>query len=263
MPRSETIDAELRVTQQLHQIIALANGQRTRTLEAVTAIYKKVQKPALFDGLVRSYRPILEDEHELPPEQKNIQAQWRDCMSAAVKHWSQLLDITLTQDSANCNAKSSIKVDGQIIAADVPVTYLLFLEKHLVDCRTFIQHIPVLDTAEEWTWDGNKNCYVTKPQRKIRTRKVPKTLVKYEATEHHPAQTERYDEDVVAGEWHSVLLSGRIRAQDKEQLLARVEQLIEAVKLAREEANRAPAPSAKIANKLFDFIVDGAVPAQT
>lgn len=241
----------------LNQIIALANGQRTRTQEGVTRVYKQVQKPVLFDGLVRSYEPQREDEHELPPEHKNIQATWRKCLDEAIKYWSKLLNTTATQDYANCTATGTVKVDGKEVLKDVPVTHLLFLEKHVNDVRTFISHLPVLDPAENWEYDSNRGCFATSAQRKVRTRKVPKVLVKYEATTEHPAQTERYDEDLVVGEWKTVLMSGRIPAEDKRKMLERVEKLLEGIKLAREDANQADAPKVELSRPLFDYIVGG------
>jgi len=241
----------------LAQIIAIANGQRTRTRDAVTDIYKQVQKPVLFDGFVRTYHTEREDEHVLPPESKNIQVTWKSCLDGALRHWTKLLNITATQDTANCAARGTIRIDGRTILADVPVTHLLFLEKHLTDVRTFIKHLPVLDAAETWVDDPNKGCFIAPPQRKIRTRKVPNTLVKYPATDKHPAQTERYDEDIVVGEWHSVSMSGRIPAKDKDEMLERVEKLIEAVKLAREQANEAKVEDVEVARPLFEYILEG------
>ncbi len=241
----------------LSQIIAVANGQRTRTQEAVTRIYKQVQKPALFDGLVRSYKPQREDEHELPPERKNIQTTWDSCLKEAITYWTKLLNVTATQDYANCKARGTIKVDGKVILEDVPVTHLLFLEKHIVDVRAFLDHLPVLDAAETWKRDPPKGCFVTQPSRKIRTRKVPQTLVKYAATTEHPAQTERFDEDIVVGEWEQTLMSGRIPAEDKKQMLERVDKLVEGIRLAREQANGSQADSVEIARSLFEYVMEG------
>ena len=241
----------------LSQIIAVANGQRTRTQEAVTRVYKKVQKGVLFDGMVRTYKPQREDEHELPPEQKNIQTTWDSCLKEAVKNWTKLLNVMATQDYANCKARGTIKVDGKVLLEEVPVTHLLFLEKHATDVRTFLTHLPVLDAAETWKHDPNKGCFVTSPTRKIRTRKVPQTLVLYAATTEHPAQTERFDEDVVVGEWEQVLMSGRIPQEDKEKMLERIDKLIEGIKLARVQANGSQAASVEIARPIFDYVVEG------
>jgi hypothetical protein len=246
----------------LHQIIALAAGQRSQSEKALAEVYKRVQKPPLFDGLVRTYRPKVDDEHELPPEQKNIQANWQDCITRAVNSWTKLINILATQDTANCKARGTIRVDGAVLVADVPVTHLLFLEKQIVDVRTFVSKLPVLDPSESWQEDANKNCYVTKPQRKIRTRKVTKPLVLYDATEKHPAQTQTIEEDIVVGEWETVLMSGRIPAAMKDVMLTRIDKLIDGIKMAREEANQTPADFCDIARPLFDYIGTAKLPQQ-
>ena len=41
---------------------------------------------------------------------------------------------------------------------DVPVTYLLFLEKQLVDLHTFVKKLPVLDASETWVFDASADC---------------------------------------------------------------------------------------------------------
>ena len=119
----------------------------------------------------------------------------------------------------------------------MPVTYLLFLEKQLVDLHTFVKKLPVLDAAESWTFDESADCYATEPVQTVRTKKVPRNHVKAEATEKHPAQVEVYYEDVTVGYWKTVKFSGALPAKRVNELLERVEKLQQAVKFAREEAN--------------------------
>jgi hypothetical protein len=44
-------------------------------------------------------------------------------------------------------AKADIKVGDAVIARDVPVTYLIWLEKQLVEMATVVGKLPVLDNA--------------------------------------------------------------------------------------------------------------------
>ena len=46
---------------------------------------------------------------------------------------TQLFDVTATKDWANCEARADITVDGRALLRDVPVSYLLFLEKQLTE----------------------------------------------------------------------------------------------------------------------------------
>jgi len=84
-------------------------------------------------------------------------------------------------------ARADVVIDGQTIATDVPVTYLLFLEKQLVDLHTFVKKLPVLDAAESWVRDDSTDSWRTEAVRTIRTKKVPRNHVKAEATDKHPA----------------------------------------------------------------------------
>jgi hypothetical protein len=141
--------------------------------------------------------------------------------------------------------------------AGVPATYLLLLERQLVDLRTFIDKLPVLDAAESWEFDPVQDCYATGAVETTKTRKVPRNHVKAEATKEHPAQVEVYYEDVTIGRWRTVKYSGALPASRVHELRDRVEHLQEAVKFAREEANAYRTLSA------VTSLVDVAFPAST
>jgi len=238
----------------LNQIIAVLSGKKSQAAKDITAIYKKLQKSALFDGISRNYQPLDEDGETQPPESKNVQYTVSQSISDVRQALSDLLNVAATQDWANCEAKATVKVDDVELLHDVPVTHLLFLEKQLNDLHTFVTHMPVLDPAERWVWDEAADCYASQPFITNRTKKVPRSHIKYEATEEHPAQTEMYMEDVKVGEWRTVKFSGSIAAQEKNNLLRRIRKLQEAVKFAREEANNLPVQNRETAAKLFDYI---------
>jgi hypothetical protein len=238
----------------LNQIIAVVNGKKTRCQKTLTEVYKQLQKPTLFEGISRTYQPLDEEGETQPPEKKNVQYKCKQAIAEGRAALVELLDVTATQDWANCAAKADVKVDGQTVLAQVPVTHLLFLEKQLVDLHTFVGQLPTLDPADTWRWDENSDCYATEPAVSNRTKKVPRSHVLYEATEEHPAQVQMYHEDVKVGEWRTIKFSSAMAAQEKNLLLERIRQLQEAVKFAREEANNRDVEDVKIGNKVFDFV---------
>ncbi|MFT5524642.1 MAG: hypothetical protein ACI9HK_002599 [Pirellulaceae bacterium] len=238
----------------LNQIIAVVSGKKTRTQKALTEIYKKLQKETLFEGISRTYQPVDEVGELLPSERKNIQFKATDAIKEARETLRELIDVTATQDWANREAAADVAVDGNVVLENVPVTYLLFLEKQLIDLHTFVGTLPVLDTSETWHWDANADSYSTDPTYSNRTKKVPRSHVLYEATEEHPAQVEMYHEDVTVGQWKTVKFSGAISAQEKNQIRDRIRQLQDAVKFAREEANGRTVDEVKLGNKVFDFV---------
>ena len=143
-----------------------------------------------------------------------------------------------------------------VIAKNVPVTYLLFLEKKLVDVHTFVSKIPTLDSSETWTWDANAGCFASEPVETHKTKKLPKVVTKAPATDKHPAQVEVYQEDVVVGYWKTVKFSGAMPADDIKKLLTRIEGLQRAVKFAREESNSKIIEEVKVGEKIFNYLFD-------
>jgi hypothetical protein len=145
--------------------------------------------------------------------------------------------VTARKDWANCLAKATVEVDGKPLLHDVPVTFLLFLEKQLTDMRTLVDRLPVLDEAEQWNFDENAKLYKTDAITTHRTRKVQKPIVMYDATPEHPAQTQLIVEDVIVGHWKLTKHSGALPKGEKDKLIARIEKLLQGVKQAREAAN--------------------------
>ncbi|PHS16484.1 MAG: hypothetical protein COA78_03920 [Blastopirellula sp.] len=238
----------------LNQIIAVVNGKKSRGQKDLTEIYKKLQKQTLFDGLSRTYQPLDEEGETQPPETKNIQYKANQAMEEARAALLDLFDVTATQDWANCQAKADVKVEGQVILESVPVTYLLFVEKQLIDLHTFVGQLPTLDPAESWHWDENADCFASETTFSNRTKKVPRSHVLVEPTEHHPAQAEMYHEDVKVGEWRTTKFSSALPAQERNEILGRIRKLQEAVKFAREKANSMEIEEIKTGNKVFDFV---------
>lgn len=240
----------------LNQIIAVANGQKGRTQKAITEVYHKLQKEALFTGISRKYRPKDEEGERLPPESKRVNFRvMEDGMQEVVVALTTLFDVVATQDAANCEASSSVAVDGKVIVAAVPVTTLLFLEKQLIDFHTLVEKLPTLDPANDWHPSQEADCWATEPHETTRTKKVPKAFVKSEATKEHPAQVDVFTEDVVVGYWETVNFSGAIPEKQKRAILERVRKLQDAVKSAREDANSMEIVQRKIAEPIFDYLI--------
>ena len=221
----------------LCQITALLTGKKTAAIKALTDIYHRFQKPALFYGLTKRYQPLDEEGETFPDERQNVQQTAQGCLAEIREVLVGMLDLVATQDKTNSVAKADVKVDDRVVLADVPVTHLLFLEKQLIDLHTALNAVPILDPQETWIYDANAACYKSEPTETNKTKKIPRTHVKYEATEQHPAQTEMYHEDIVVGRWKVIKYSTALPAQEKRDLLVRIEKLRDGVKLAREEAN--------------------------
>ncbi len=240
----------------LNQVIAIANGVKSRAKKLITKHYQDLEKSAMLSGLSKTYEPIDEEGEKLPKEEKFIQLSVKDSIKEVSKMLKELIDIVGTQDVANCEAKTDIKVDEKVILKDVPVTHLLFLEKQLEDIFTFVNSFPTLDPAEKWAFSEEANCYQSEMKQTVRTKKVPKVIVKYEATEKHPAQTELIYEDIPVGYWNTIKFSGCIKKSDKDLLLDKIRKLQDAVKVGREEANGLEVKKVEYGKAIIDYIFE-------
>ena len=238
----------------LNQIIAVEKGIKSRSFQELTEAHHALQKPNLLSGISRTYRPKDEEGEQLPPESTRVQAKTNDIIRQTVDVLTKLFDVTATKDWANCRAKADVVVDGQTLLTEVPATYLLFLEKQLVDLHTFVKKLPTLDPSESWTFDAGADAWATDPVQTVKTKKIPRNHVKAEATEKHPAQVEVYYEDVTVGYWRTVKFSGALPAQRVNDLLERVEKLQQAVKFAREEANNLEVENEQVGAKLLGYL---------
>lgn len=247
----------MRGVAKLNQIIAVEKGVKTKAQQELTSAQHDLAKPALLSGISRTYQAKDEEGEQLPPESTRVQVQAEGVLRSAVAALTRLFDVTATKDWANCEARADVTVDGRVVVAAVPVSYLLFLEKQLTDLHAFVRRLPVLDAAESWTQDPSTDAWKTEPVRTIRTRKVPRNHVKAEATENHPAQVEVYYEDVPVGYWTTVKFSGALPARRVNELLDRVEKLQTAVKFAREEANGTEVTDRRVGEAVLGYVFGG------
>jgi len=238
----------------LNQIIAVEKGVKSRSLQELTEAHHVLQKPAQLAGIARTYRPKDEEGEQFPPEATRVQVKGDGIIRRTLEILTELFDVTATKDWANIHAHADVALDGQVLIKDAPVSYLLFLEKQLVDLHTFVKKLPVLDASESWTFDASADSYATEPMQTVRTKKIPRNHVKAEATDKHPAQVEVYYEDVVVGYWRTVKFSGALPAQRVNELLTRVERLQQAVKYAREEANNTEVTEQKVGAQLLGYL---------
>lgn len=238
----------------LNQIIAIEKGIKSKSVQQLAESQKNLQKASVFSGISRTYRPKDEDGDQLPPESNKVQVKADEIIRETTEILTKLFDITATKDWTNCHARADVVVDGQTLLTQVPVSYLLFLEKQLTDLQAFLKKLPTLDPSETWNFDPNSDCWATEPIQSLKTFKMPRNHVKAEATEHHPAQVEVYYEDVTIGYWRTVKFSGALPQARIHELMNRLEKLQQAVKFAREEANNTEAEEQRVGAKIFQYL---------
>lgn len=238
----------------LNQIVAIEKGMKSTTESEITEAYHIAQKPETFNGLVRIYEPKDEMGEPLPPEQQNIIISAPDLTKLFSASLVKLFDITATKVYGNTKASADVIVDGETLLENVPVEYLLFMEKRLQDVFTYINKLPILDPAVDWHWDEAKGCFASDPTTTHRTKKVLRNHVKAEATDKHPAQVDTYTEDETVGYWKLTRFSGALPAPLRDQWKEKVRKLQAAVKFAREEANSLAVENVSTGDAVFTYL---------
>ncbi len=240
----------------LNQIVALEKGKKSRTIEAVSAIHHLLVKGGgLFSGVSRVYQPKDDEGEQLPPESTLVQKTVKENLADASKILADLFNVVATKEWGNTHAVADVVVDGQTVITGAPVPYLLFLEKELINWRTLVTKVPVLDAADVWTYDTAIGQYRTEPGETTRSKKVPRVLELAPATDKHPAQVQTYEEAVLVGTWKTTKFSGAIPASVRDSLIARANALLDAVKVAREKANGADVEDQRVASAVFDYLL--------
>jgi hypothetical protein len=256
-----------RPEQWLATVLGLLDGAKKSSNAALTALHRQSKSRDRFDGFSRVYLPDAASDGEepkgKPSETKLVELTAEQQLLDVAGALERRLDLQLTVDTADTTAFADIRVpDGRggetVLVQRVPVTTLMVLYKVLEDVRTFLRNLPVQDPSREWHPDTNADgVYATPPVQTISTEKTPKVITKVPATDKHPAQTEVYWPDSRVGVWEKIDRTGALPPKRYGELLQRVEALLDAVKTAREEANRVKAPDRQLGGALFRYLNTG------
>lgn len=240
----------------LNQLLPVEKQVKGHAKSEGDKLHKLAQKPELFIGMEKVFTPKDNDTEPRPPESQKVQQFAEEHLRQQIALFSATFNAEYDKDLANMSAKADIIVDGNKLFENAPATFLLWMEKQLEDLRTMVSILPTLAVDKDWKRDpSNSDLHRTEPQRTTSSKKVPKVLVKYDATDKHPAQTEVYQEDVVVGYWDTTHLSGSLPVDRKKLILLRIEKLLAAVKVAREEANSMKVTQTDVGKVLLDWVI--------
>ena len=248
------------MSRSLAQVITIEKGVHARAYEQTSELHKKAQKADLFAGINKTYETTNDQEEQIPPEVKLVQLRYADVVDTHKKLWTEWWDLELAKDDANTRARANVEVDGKVLVADAPVTFLLFLEKQLADVRKSIEVLPELPSDREWTFDEAQGLYKTEAKKKARVQNKKRPVVLHPPVfkDGHPplpAQTQLVDDQVITGYYSETNFSGAIPASKKRAMLDRINKVIDAVKDARQRANKVDAPDKNVARGLLDFVL--------
>jgi hypothetical protein len=242
----------------LNQIIAVRTGVKGDSEKKLTKHYHMLQRSELLIGMARTYTPHNDEGFRYPDETTQVQVKVEQVLRDVAGDLVQLFDVTAQMDWTNQHARADVVLLGGdqpvVLLPDVPITYLMFLEKQLVNLETLVRKLPVLPAADNWTWDPASDTFKSDPISTVKTTKIRRNHVLAAATDRHPAQVESYTEDIPVGSWSTVKFSGALPANRVNKMLNRITALAQAVKYAREQANLEDVVAINPGKKVFDYV---------
>lgn len=246
----------------LHEILAVEGSVQGASKEIIKETENTFSNKAThFKGFVKEYKPFDEDEAEAEGyQEKNEMVSTVD---QKLEHFwdvvSNELDVTFKKESTNQEAKGDIIVEGKFLKTGVPIGYLLGLEQKIKDWRRVLKAIPTLQPGIKWNEDekSGKGVWETKPEPTFRTRKEVRFKVLIQATDKHPAQVEKWHEQVNVGKFHTTVWSGEYSTAQKAELLKRLDRLEHGVKKARMRANSIEIVDVEIASEIKNYLTNG------
>lgn len=249
----------------LCETIAVLKGVKSRVYAALTTQDKLCQKPALFNGLTKTYEPLNEEDPDLLDGETKLTQQHVDgVISEVSRHLTELFDKTATLEFGNMQAVADIEVGGDTLMEGVPATYLLFLEKQLNDLHTAVGRLPVLAPEHSWSHDAGRDCWVSEVTKAVRTKKTPRVIMTSTATQTakdgsvtEQKQGQIVQEDLPVGYWHTTYFSTALPASRRKELCDRIQRLQDAVKEARERANSSQVERKVVGQKLLNWVFAG------
>lgn len=180
-------------------------------------------------------------------------------LNVVANAFAEYLDVVVQKERANTLAKATLEIDKLVIGVDLPATFLLGLETKLHSLRILIKSIPTHAGGVEWEADENFRfpnvVRLKKPEITNKTRSTLKPFILAEATKEHKAQVEKLKEDVVCGKYTNNRWSGMMSGTQKSNMLLRLDKLAEAVKIARQKANRQEIDAIEIGENIVSYIL--------
>ena len=239
----------------LHELIAVEpdlKTEATRLAGEITNLFANGQ--VKLKGLTRTYRPLEETGDKFPDEVANVATTVKFELAKLAATFGRWMDAAIQKELTNSTTKASVMVGSKVVLADLNAPALLNMEGKLVALRGVYEAIPTNDLTERWAWNDASGMYLTPEEQNYRTKKVVKPLVLYPATPEHPAQTDKITEDIREGVWTITKSSGMLSPVQKSKFLANLDELLRAVKAARQRANEAEVVNYNLAKVVFEFI---------
>ena len=236
------------MTTYLHQLIAVQRGvdeETAKTLGAVQHLLSVGGDQDPLTGLSREYAPAVDGGEQLPPQTRRVQITAAELVNRVAQSLDRLFNVKYAREEGNCNARADVVVDGHVLLPGVPVGFLMFLEAQVGQIVKMIDQIPTLNPADDWsdTVQGLRDgVWASAPRKTAVPKRVPQVQILSPAQvidgQKFDPQVRPYETEVTVGWWTTVKYSGQMDPKVQQDMRARAVKVQEALRKAREAANR-------------------------
>src|SRR5580765_924386 len=252
------------MTTYLHQLIAVQRGvdeETAKTLGAVKHLLAVGGDQDPLTGLSRVYEAREEGGEELPAQARKVQITAAELINRAGAALDRLFNLKFAREEGNCNAKADVTVDGQTLIQDVPVGFLMFLEAQVGQIVGLIDQIPTLNPADDWSDTATglrEGVWQSAPRKTAVPKRLPQVQVLSPAQvidgQKFDPQVRPYETEITVGWWTTVKYSGQMDPKVQQDMRARAVKVQDALRKAREAANRLEVVDRK-ATPLLEYIL--------
>jgi len=243
----------------MHEILAIETDQegtfKKVREEAIVTLSKKSDHFIAFQKSLEMFDEAAKQENFV--EQKEMVTTVKDKLSYVAEHGIRYFDVVFQKERTNQIAKADLIVDGNVLATDLPATFLLGMETKLKNLRELYEAIPTLAPGIKWELDENlgRGIYQSRtPDIKMKTAKTFQHKVLTQPTDKHPAQIEKWEAQVNVGKYTVTTQCSMMTPAEKSRLIGNIDKLIQGCKQARQRANCAEIMTGNIGKIIFDFI---------
>jgi hypothetical protein len=248
-------------TPKLNEILSIENDLKAAyekiLTESKTTFDKKADHFQGHHKALKMFDQSREHEEVAQEQHKELVTTVGEKLDHSWKYIAKYFDALLVKEATNQAACADLVVDGAVIAEKVPATFLLGMEERLKKVRELYDSIPTLQPGIAWKADETQRKGIYKaefPEKALRTEQTIKSTVLYEATKEHPAQIDKWNEQAPIGTYTTERWSGMLSPAEKAKLISRIDELLAAVKKARQRANQTEIVKREVAKKFYEYI---------
>ena len=251
----------------LHEVLATEPDLEVVAKKMIAEGTKTFERSQMFIGFEKVWEMFDENEQGQapPPEHQEMATTVEEKLQYVCERIGEYYDSVLTKEVANQTARADLVVEGGLLLADAPATFLLGLENKLKSLRGLYEKLPTLTLGMEWkpapeigegVWRLAHDEVRFKSAKTFKHKVlVPAQFPKEgEGGTSLPAQIERWEETVNVGQSVKKAWAGMISSAKKAAILKRLDEVIRATKKARQRANDIEIDKRKFADMLFKYI---------